>query len=106
MPSTTTCAALAPSTGWPPALWHRQPSWAYPDYGLGCEGTNKEELCLFSRLGCGRGYVIRQGDTCDSISSANGLTVSDLQDLNPTLQCDALVPWQQVLCVAELAPGE
>lgn len=47
-----------------------------------------------------------QGDTCDSISSANGLSVAELNDLNPTLQCEALVPQHQVLCVAELAVGE
>jgi hypothetical protein len=109
-PRHTTCAGIANMTGWPVPLIHfipvipamRLSPWQWPCGSI----VPGYKMCLFSRPGCGRGYVVRPGDTCASISAANGLTEAQLQELNPAMDCGDLVSQLQALCVAPLSPGE
>ncbi len=92
------CQEIADATDWPPALVF----FLNPE----CRSLVKTtKLCLFVRSQCGVGYVVKQGDTCDSIAASYGIDAAKLKDLNPALQCQSLVPQQQVLCVAGMGPG-
>lgn len=48
--------------------------------------------------GCIKSYTVVSGDWCDKIRSAQGVTLAQLQTLNPSLDCSNLQPGQ-VLCV-------
>ncbi|TPX12970.1 uncharacterized protein E0L32_006615 [Thyridium curvatum] len=52
---------------------------------------------------CGRTVVAKQGDTCASVASASGTTVSQFLNLNPTLANCALVAGREY-CVSD-TPG-
>ncbi len=68
--------------------------------GVDCDALEQNQtVCLYDRPGCGKAYGVVATDSCDSIASANNLTVPELLKLNPDLDCNnSLVPgWP--LCV-------
>lgn len=58
--------------------------------------TKTRNSVSLSRSPSCRTTFIKPGDTCWSISSANGITASELQELNPGIDCNALLVGQEV----------
>jgi hypothetical protein len=50
---------------------------------------------------CNQWYVVKSGDSCYSIATANGMNVPQLETLNPGLRCNAgyIYPGQK-MCIA------
>lgn len=49
---------------------------------------------------CGREHTVQQGDICYDIASSNGITLQELENLNPTVDCSAL-QLGATLCLGE-----
>lgn len=66
------------------------------------DATYRVQACAFHREGCGKGYVVKPADTCESICAANYLNRAQFNSLNPAVDCSKIIAGQ-VLCVM---PGE
>lgn len=88
-----TCESLAAAAMLPvQLLYHLNP-------GVKCTPLQHGQgLCLFYRSGCGKGYAVAAGDSCDSIAAAHDLSSTQMLLLNEGLECNNLVAGQ-VLCV-------
>jgi hypothetical protein len=58
------------------------------------------DVCVYHRPGCGKGYTVAAGDTCDSICAAHALSQAKLLRLNPSLDCGKLAPGQVICALA------
>ncbi|KAI0044906.1 hypothetical protein FA95DRAFT_1608129 [Auriscalpium vulgare] len=53
---------------------------------------------------CFETYKISQGDTCSTIYAWSGITPSQIESLNPDVQCNSLTPGQFV-CLGSYTPA-
>lgn len=61
-----------------------------------------------ARIHCAEGldrYVVKAGDTCWDLAESNGLTVDEMVRLNPQLDCNSLVPREQICLPDALYEG-
>ncbi|KAJ6544136.1 hypothetical protein B0H19DRAFT_956798, partial [Mycena capillaripes] len=71
-----------------------------PNIDMGCTNIYVGEVLCTAPDGsatppdtrCTRKYTISSGDTCTSIAAKNSITNIQLQTLNPSLNCNLLVP--------------
>ncbi|KAK0531147.1 hypothetical protein OC842_003710, partial [Tilletia horrida] len=73
-----------------------------PSINSGCTNIYQGEiLCIANAtvpMACSQKYTVQSGDLCSTIAPKFNLSVQQLQDLNPSMNCNAL-SIGQVLCV-------
>lgn len=108
-----TCARISQETGWPLLLIR------HLNVDLNCSNLLiGDEVCLFVREYCSKGYVVKEGDTCDSVTADFKLWQGFLAHYNEWTRLrmvwtpdgtvcygPPLVPHKQVLCVGGIFRG-
>ncbi len=89
-----TCASLAAAASLPLLLLHH----LNPDADCTVPLQPGQQLCLFHREGCTKGYAVQANDSCASIATYHALSSAQLVQLNEGLGCGSLVAGQ-LLCI-------
>jgi hypothetical protein len=79
--------------------------WAFSCQVEHCSGqttasvcNSKVDSCTVKQLSCTNYYNVQAGDACWTIANNNGMTLNDLQGMNPDVSCDNLQV-NQSLCL-------